>query len=91
MLVVLVERRRPVSLLRLRIDLHRAYELTHSRQDLTRYGADGAIRRQRDAEHASVTVLGDGLVAVEIQCDGECTRAVGCRQRARLPATHGQT
>jgi hypothetical protein len=91
MLVVVIKGRRPGSLLRLRIDLHQAHEVADSRQHLTRYLADGAIGRQCHAERAPITVLDDRFVAVEVQDDRERARIVGRRQRARLPATHGQT
>ena len=40
--------------------------------------------------HAPVAVLGDRLVGVQVERDDERARAVGRRQRRRLPAARGQ-
>ena len=90
MLVVLVERRRPRHLLRRRIDLDRASEVTDRREHPAGHRADRSIGRQRDTPHASFAVLDDRFVGVQVERDDDRTRAVGCRQWKRLPAACGE-
>ena len=89
-LVVLVERHCPRSLLRCRVDPHRADEVAHGGQQLACHVGDGAIGGQRDAVRSTVGVLGDGVVAVEVQRDDQCAGAVGRRQRQGLPPAPAQ-
>ncbi len=48
------------------------------------------IGRERDTQHATVTVLRDRLVSVEVERHHKRARAVGGGQRGGLPAARGQ-
>jgi hypothetical protein len=64
MVLVLVERRRPRSLLGLESDLDLSHEVAYRRQHLARNGTHWPIGSQRNAPHSSITVLDHRFVAV---------------------------
>ena len=90
MLVVLVERHCPRSLLRCRVDPHLADEVDHGGQQLSCHVGDGAIGGQRDAVRSTVGVVGHGVVAVQVQRDDQCAGAVWRRQWQGLPPAPAQ-
>jgi hypothetical protein len=73
MLVVFVERFRPRGFLWRGVDAHRSAEFADRRQDLTGDLADRSIRHERDPVRATVAVLDDGVVGVEIECHHQRT------------------
>ena len=87
---VLVERRRPRRLLRGGVDLDRTDEGTDRREHLARDLADRPVRRERDLPDTPVAVLDDRFVAAQVERDHQRARAVGRRQRQRLPAACAQ-
>ena len=90
-LVVLVERHGPRHLLRRRVDLDRAAEARGpppARSRVTSPTGRSGVSATRS--RAPVAVLDDRLVRVQVERDDERPRAVGRRQRQRLPAARGQ-
>ena len=67
MLGVLVQRHRPLHLLRRRIDLDRAGQLRHRFQDGACYLADRPIRAERNASLPTVAVLYERFVGVQVE------------------------
>jgi hypothetical protein len=78
-LAVLVERHVPRHLLRRRVDLHRAAELTHGGQHVARHVGHRPVGGERDPGRPPVVVLGDRLVAMQVQRDDDRAGAVGRR------------
>ena len=89
-LAVLVERDAPGDLLRSRVDRDRTAELGDGGEQLPRHLAHRPVRSERDAPRAPVAVLGPRLVAVQVESHDQRPRAVGRRQRRRLPPPRGQ-
>ena len=59
-------------------------------EQLARDVRDRSVRGQRHARGAPVAVLGERLVSVQVEAGDERARAVGRRQRPRLPAARRQ-
>ena len=89
-LVVLGERHLPGHLLGCRIDLDSSGEAADGLQHLARHLGDGPVGRQRDPRLSPVAVLDDRLVRAQIEGGDDGPRAVGRRQRRRLPAACAQ-
>ncbi len=90
MLAVLVERQLPRHLLWRRVDLHRAAEVAHGGEHVARHVGHRPVGGQRDPGLPPVAVLGDRLVALEVERDDDRAGAVGRRQRERLPPARAQ-
>ena len=59
-------------------------------QQLARHLGDGPVGAQRDGVRATVAVLGDGVMVVEIERHDQRAGVIGCGERQRLPATRGE-
>jgi hypothetical protein len=77
-LVVLVEQRCPRDFLRSQVESYRTYERADGRQHLPGDVADRSMRSQWDPSRASVAVLHDRLVSMEVHRDDQGTGAVRC-------------
>ena len=84
-LEVFVERPRPRCLLRHGVDLHGPNEIAHRGQQLTGHFGDGSIRGESNTVCQTITVLGHGVMRMEIERHDEGTRAVGCWERLGFP------
>jgi hypothetical protein len=84
-LVVLVECDRPRDLLRAGVERHRASQTPDAAEDRSGYLSDGPVRRQTHRATSIVAVFDDGLMAVNIENDDDCSGLVWCGQWERLP------
>jgi hypothetical protein len=83
-LVVAVERHRPLDLLRRRIDLRLPRQVPDSLEDLAGDEPDGHVGDERDVGGGAAAVLDHRAVAVQVERDPERARPVGRGQRGRL-------
>ena len=90
-LPILVERNRPPHLLRGGVDLHRARQRRGRLEHLACHLAHGAIGCQRDPAARAVAVLGERLMAVEIESEHDSPRAVGGREVEGFMTARGQS
>ena len=89
-LVVLVERQLPRHLLGRGVDLDRPAHARHGLEHLARHLAHGPVGGERDPCLVAGAVLDDGLVRVQVKRRDDRARAVGRRQRLRLPAARAE-
>ena len=90
MLIIFIQWRMPRDLLWPHIDVDLAGQLGDAAQQFPRDLAHCPVRSQRDPYGPSVAVLGDRLVAVQIQGNNQRSRLVWSWQRRCLPSAGGQ-